>query len=240
VMQNAAVDTMHEVADGTGGIVCTGDNDLGDCVRKAVDDSSDFYEISYYSDSPDWKGEFRKIAVKTAQHGAHLAYRQGYFATPEGSPGSKAQTAQLRSDCENYLDATSLPFTATSLPPDPQGQLRFSLLIDSSALTLRPAADGKYPLNLAVGVCTYNEKGWAVNLMNYPVNFRLSPEQFETARATGKLADSIRVPGPKPAALRLLVKDVPSGRLGSIRIDLSDLEAAAPAAAALGAQQAPK
>ena len=211
-------DTMQVIAEGTGGKVCTGDNDLGDCVRKAVDDSSDFYEISYYSNSTDWNGEFRRISVKTGAKGAHLSYRQGYFATPEGGSGPKGQSQQLQSDCENYLDATAIPFTAATLPADAPGQMKFSLLVDAAALTLRPNADGKVPLDLAIGVCTYNEKGWPLKLMNYPVSLLLDAGRYQTLLATGKLADTIRIPAPQPAAIRLLVKDVPTGRLGSIYI----------------------
>jgi hypothetical protein len=59
--------------------------------------------------------------------------------------------------------------------------------------------------------------------MNYPVNLKLSPQQFETVNATGKLTDTVRIPGPKPAAVRLLVKDVASGKLGSIYIKTDSL-----------------
>jgi len=220
-------DTMQVLADGTGGKICTGDNDLGDCVRKAVEDSSDFYEIAYYPDSPYWNGEFRNISVKTNAHGAHLAYRQGYFANPQGSPDPKQQAAQLQIECNNYLDATEIPFTAKSMPADSQDQLKFSLLVDSAPLTFSPNSDGSHQLNLAIGVCTYNQKGWAVNLMNYPVNIKLSPQQFATVNTTGKLTDTVRVAGPKPAAIRLLVKDVSSGRLGSISIKTGGPVAAA-------------
>jgi VWFA-related protein len=228
MMQTATVDTMHEIADGTGGKVCTGDNDLGDCVHKAMDDSSDYYEISYYSDSTDWSGEFRKVSVKSAQHGTHLAYRQGYYAIPQASPSPEVQPARLQSDCDDYLSATAIPFTARSLPPDKQGQLRYSLLINSSSLSIPASADGGHQLSLAIGVCTYNDKGWLLKLMNYPVNLTLDAKRYETLITTGKLVDTISIPSPKPAAVRLLVKDEATGKLGSIYIKTGDLVAGAP------------
>lgn len=42
-----------------------------------------------------------------------------------------------------------------------------------------------------------------------------------TVLAGGRLQDAILLPGPEPAAVRLLVKDVPSGRLGSIYMTAS-------------------
>ena len=231
-------DTMQVIADGTGGKVCTGDNDLGDCVRKAMDDSSDFYEISYYPDSPYWSGEFRNISVKTEVRGARLAYRQGYFANPQGSSDVKVQEAQLRSDCNNYLDATEIPFLARSLPADAQGTLRFSLMIDPAPVTFAPMPDGGHAMRLAVAVCTYNEKQWPLNLMNFPLNLELDTKQFEMLTNAGRLSDSISVPGPRPAAVRLLVEDVASGKLGSIYIKTSDAVAAAGAGVAADRQQA--
>ena len=220
--------TMYDLAEGTGGKVCTGDNDLGDCVHKAVDDSSDFYEISYYPDSPDWNGEYRKVFLETQQHGAHLSYRQGYYATPEGSPDPQNQAAELQDHCNDMLNATAIAFTAKSLPADSPDQLKFSLTVDPTAVSLPAIGDGNYQLNLEVAVCTYNEKQSPLNLMNYPVSIKLNARQYANVNATGKLTDTVRVPGPKPAAVRLLVKDVVTGRLGSIYIKTSDLVAAIP------------
>jgi VWFA-related protein len=227
-MRAGEQDTMLTIAEGTGGKACTGDNDLGDCIRKAVDDSSDFYEIAYYPDSADWDGQFRKITIKTDQHGAHLAYRSGYFATPAGSIDSKVEAVQLQSDCDDYLNATAIPFMAKSTHAERSGDLRFSLLIDSAGLTLTPTADGRHELNMALAACTYNEKGWPLRLMNYPVNLKLSARQYSTLTTTGKLLDSISVPGPRPAAVRLLIKDIASGKLGSIYIKTDDLVAESP------------
>jgi VWFA-related protein len=228
ISQNAAVDTMHEIADGTGGIVCTGDNDLGDCVRKAMDDSSDFYEIAYYSNSEDWNGEFRKVEVRTGLHGARLEYREGYFANPEGSPDMSVQAKQLKSDCDDYLDATAVTFTLKNLPPNSPDQLKFSLAVNPAPLTFSPTADGGQQLNLDVAVCTYNEKDWPLKLMSYPVNVKLTAHQFNGLMTSGKLTDTILVPGPKPAAIRLLVKDVSTGKLGSVYIKTDGLVAQVP------------
>jgi len=220
-------DTMDTIAAGTGGIVCTGDNDLGDCVRKAVDDSSDFYEIAYYPDSPDWKGDFRKIVLKADVRGAHLSYRQGYFAMPEGTPGSKAESIKLQSDCDDYIESTAIQFSARSLPSDAQGALRFALTIDAAPVTFALAPDGGHVMHLAIAACTYNEKAWVLNLMSFPADRKLDAKQFQILSNTGRLADFISIPGPKPAAVRLLVKDIPTGKLGSVYIKVDDAIAAA-------------
>jgi VWFA-related protein len=231
-------DTMQTIAEGTGGKVCTGDNDLSDCIRKAIDDSSDFYEIAYYPDSTDWSGQFKKITIKSDQRGAHLAYRAGYYATPIGSTDSKVEAVQLQSDCDDYLNATAIAFMAKSTQADRSGELKFSLLIDSAGLTLTPTADGRHQLNVALAACTYNEKGWPLRLMNYPVNLKLNARQYSTLTTTGRLLDSISLPGPRPAAVRLLIKDIASGKLGSLYIKTDDVVAQLPAAPGAESMQA--
>jgi VWFA-related protein len=221
-MLSSDQDTMETIADGTGGKICAGDNDLGDCVRKAMDDSSDYYELSYYPDSPNWNGEFRKILLSAEQRGARLAYRQGYVATPQGSGDPKAQQAALEAECGDYLDATSVIFNAESVPADTPGQLKFALSIDPTALTLAPTADGKYEMKLAVAVCTFNEKGWPLQLMNYPIERKLDAKEHDSLLASGSVEQTIFVPAPKPAAVLLMVKDIASGHLGSIHINVDE------------------
>ena len=208
--------------------MCTGDNDLGDCVRKAVDDSSDYYEISYYPDSGDWNGAFRNIVVKTSLKGAHLSYRQGYYATPEGNADTRVQAAEMQSDCQDYLDATAVDFKATQVPSDIEGQLKFSLEIDPAALTIPATADGGHKVNVAVAVCTYNEKDWPQTLMNYPVNMALDAKKYETVTTKGQLGVNIQIPAPKPPGIRVLVKDVSTGKLGSVYIKTGGLVAEVP------------
>jgi VWFA-related protein len=232
-------DTMQVVAEGTGGQVCTGSNDLGDCVRKAMDDSSTFYEIAYYPDSQTWNGEYRRITVKTTQPGLRLAYRQGYFANPEGGQSLKNQKAELQqAACEDYLNATSVPFAAKNLPPDSPDGLKFHLAIDVSALTFLPAGNGNAGLNLAVAVCTFDKKGKPSVFMSDPVHREFNPKEYQWLTTHG-LPHIVSVPSPKPTALRLLVMDIPSGRMGSVGVKVVE-DSASPTtapAAGNGAQQ---
>lgn len=218
-------DTMQLMADATGGAVCTGDNDLADCVHKAVDDSSEFYEIAYYPNSKDWKGEYRQIILDTKVKGLHLEYRQGYYATPLDSDDPKVQAAAMQVSCDDSLDATAVPFKAIRLPADAPDQLKFGISIDAPGLTLTGVGNQR-EVDVAVAVCTLDKKGSPIKLMNYPIHRTLSAREAASLAAGGAVSEAIFVPGPKPAAVRLLVKDVASGRLGSIYIKTDDLNAA--------------
>ena len=73
-----------------------------------------------------------------------------------------------------------------------------------------------------MAVCTLNKKHRPIKLMSYPIRRKLDAGQAAALAAGGGVSESIFVPGPKPAAVRLLVKDVASGRLGSILIETPD------------------
>ena len=207
-------ETMHSVADGTGGAVCLGDNDLADCIHKAVDDSSKFYEITYYPDSKDWNGEYRRIILDTKVKGLHLEYRQGYFANRVPS-GTSAGDDLQRAACEGPLDATAIFLAAKSLPPDPKETMKFYLMINPAALTFTAVGDGNREVNLRVGVCTFDQTGKPLHYMSDSIDQKLTEKEFEELVKSG-LPHLVAVAGPKPAAVRLAVMDEASGKVGSV------------------------
>jgi hypothetical protein len=214
LMRSDEQETMHTVADGTGGAVCLGDNDLADCIHKAVDDSSKFYEIAYYPDAKDWNGEYRRIIVDPKLKGLHLEYRQGYFANPEGSDADSKDDLQ-RAACEGPLDATAIFLAAKSLPPDPKETIKFYLMINPAALTFTATGNGNREVNLRVGVCTFDETGKPLHYMSDGLDQKLTAKEFQELTQSG-LPHVVAVAGPKPAAVRLAVMDEASGKVGSV------------------------
>jgi len=234
VMRANEQDTMRVIADGTGGEVCTGNNNLGDCIRKAVDDSGAYYEIAYYPDSRNWNGEYRKIILKTRSPRVRLAYRQGYFAKSEGANGSNQKTELQQAACRDDLNASSIPISVKSLPPDSPEKLKYYLTINTSALTFSPASNGGHDLNMVVAICTFDQIGWPFQFMSDPIHRTFNATEYQSLATSGTLPHMVAVPGPKPASLRLLVKDIPSGKLGSVNIQVDNSTPAIPAQAPPG------
>src|SRR5262249_55469551 len=120
--------SMQDLAEQTGGQVCLNNNDLSQCVRRAIDDGSAYYELTYYPADKNWHGEFRRISVKTRRPGVQLTFRQGYFA--------------------RISDATiSVLVSAEELPAD-QGQAKYFLAVDPGALSFGPTENGVRNLHL--------------------------------------------------------------------------------------------
>src|SRR5581483_1003761 len=160
-----------------GGRVCTGDNDLGDCVQKAMNDSSSFYEIAYYPDSQNWNGEYRKVILKSHQAGLHLSYRQGYYATPEGDQDQKSELRQAA--CEDYLDATSIFIAAKRLPVDSPDQLKFYLTINTSALAAPETSKGGHDLHFIIAACSFDREGRAQQLISEDIHHEFTRADYQ-------------------------------------------------------------
>lgn len=220
-MHDASQDTMEAVAEGTGGTICVGSNDLANCVRRAIDDSSEFYELAYYPDSQDWNGEYHKIIVKTTRPGVRLSYRNGYFASSERAADPKTEKQKLQqAACEDYLNATSIVLAAKSLPADSADRLKYLLMINTAPLTFTSVNGDTRAVDLDVSVCTFDRKGDPIRFESGAFQRNFTAGEYQALAAAPAILYTISVPGPKPAAVRLLVRDIPSGRLGTLAISL--------------------
>jgi VWFA-related protein len=224
-------DTMQAMADATGGSVCIGDNDLADCVRHAVDDSSKFYEIAYHPDSKDWNGEYRRIILIAKLKGLHLEYRQGYFANVEGSENDSGAKDELqRAACAGSLDATSIFLAARSLPTSSNEAMKFYLMINPAALTFTVASNGGQQVKLRLGVCTFDETGKPLHYMSDNLDQRFTPSEYQSLLKAG-LPHVVSIAGRKPASVRLAVMDSLSGKIGSVSVKVGRPAAAGSVAA---------
>jgi VWFA-related protein len=255
LLRQGAQQVMSDLADQTGGRVCTGDNDLGECVKKAVDDANSYYELAYYPDAGDWRGEFHRIVIKTTHPGVHLSYREGYYARPLGSmesagpgndkggnnsaaPGSQPNDLSQgdpvlrRAACEDPLTSTAILLMAQAIPPDEAGAAKYFLAIDAHMLTFTPPAEGVRELSMSVAACTFDKTGRPLEYMQKNSLAKLNEQQFSTA-SHGITQTFQFTPKPEIVRVRLLVRDWASGRIGSV-----DIPYAQPAGAAQNAPPA--
>ncbi len=221
-LQQAAQQTMRDIAEETGGTVCLGDNDLGDCVKKAVDDSTLYYEIAYYPDAGDWRGEYHRIMVKAARSGLHLSYREGYYARPledvesHAAPGPQQDDPALRkASCEDPLTSTAIPLMTEAIPPDQQGAAKYFLAIDSTMLTFTAPQAGVRELGISVAACTFDKTGQPLQYLQKNSLAKLNDRQY--AEASHRITQTFQfTPKAGVARVRLLVRDSASGRIGSV------------------------
>jgi VWFA-related protein len=214
--------SLKVVAESTGGRVCMNTNDLSGCVQAALDDSSSYYELSYYPDNVKWDGHFQKITVKTERHGVHLAYRRGYFATSLDARAQREKPEQLLQDaCNDPLPSTSIGVAVEPIAPEAHGSetgpTRYLLTISPSALTLgAPGASAELYLQMAI--CEYNAQGdhfafFPRNMSQPETDVTLKNWQQHGIRGIFEFDAK-----PENPRLRFAVLDVHSGTTGSVDV----------------------
>ena len=237
--RNSSVDTMETMADSTGGRVCINDNDLGDCVKKAIDDGSYFYEIAYYPDSKEWRGEFRKVMVEAKQSGVRLSYRKGYYATPEPAEekDAKKQEQQLmKAACGDLLTATSILLAVKAIPAEQAGTRKYFLSADTTSMGVDQSAKGAPQLDLQFAACTFDKIGKPLQFWHDSATQELTTQQYRTlySGARGYPHVLIFAPAPNAVAVRLLVRDLSTGRVGSVNAPIVEVASSGPGPAAAG------
>jgi VWFA-related protein len=223
-------ESMEQVAEQTGGKICINNNDLADCVKTAVTEGSTYYELAYYPDTADWHGEFHRIVVKTDRPGVQLSYREGYYASVEGSVGKPEEKSKAKSEkgndpqleqaaCADLLTATSILIVSKAYAGDQPGQAKFFMAIDSKMLTLAApdVNSGSRVARLDLAVCALDPTGKPLQYMQDHVSQEVSAKDL--ANGPPSIQHMIQfAPNPGTARIRLVVRDVPTGRLGSVNV----------------------
>jgi VWFA-related protein len=218
---------MQTFADQTGGRICVYKNVLSDCVKEMVDDSSFFYELAYYPNSGAWQGEFHKVIIKSKQSGIHLEYREGYYAhsSEDKTDPKYAETQFEQAACKDVLTSTSVLMVARPFPePD---KVRYFVAIEPGTITFVPEADHTEHVRLKVGLCSFDKSGKALRLLQDTIDEKLTDKQFAEVQALHGFARVVSlVPTPGMSLVRVLIKDIPTGLMGSVNIPYTEASTA--------------
>jgi VWFA-related protein len=213
-------DSMQNLAQQTGGKVCLNNNDLSECVKRAIDDSSSYYELSYYPTDKNWRGEFRRTSVKTSRPGVQLSFREGYFAREAEATwakDAKATDAHLsQAACSDFLTATSIFVEASALPPDQPGQTKYFLVIDPNAISFGAPDGGGQNAQIELATCMFNARGLPLQFNRQSIGQKFTETEYQSIKAHGISHAISFVPKPETARIRLLVCDTRTGMIGSV------------------------
>jgi VWFA-related protein len=237
---------MRDLADQTGGKVCLNNNDLSECVKRAVDDSSSYYELTYYPTDKNWHGEFRRISVKTTRPGVQLSFRAGYFArdsdaTISAKDAKDTDTRVSQAACNDFLTATSILVEASALPPDHPGQTKYFLVIDPNALSFGQPEGGVRNVQIELATCMFNARGLPLQYNRQSIGQKFSEAEYQSAITRGVSHTISFVPKPETARVRLLVCDTRTGMIGSVDLPYpAQIISAAPAIPDKGAGEPAK
>jgi VWFA-related protein len=211
---------MRMLAERTGGRAFYNNNDLAGAFRQAADDARITYVLGYYPSHKDWKGKFRKIEVRVNRPDIELQYRNGYFAQPDEPVDAGYRERVLDAAIWDPMDATGLGLTV-QLTPKAAGELDVALQIRSSDIAFRHK-EGHWECGLDVWLVQLDRKEKQIKTEARVNNLRLDQATFDRVNGAGGLVlmDHLS-PAPDAWLLRVMVRDVATGELGSLTVPLS-------------------
>jgi len=217
---------LNYLAQQTGGFFVRGNNDIGQGIRRVLDDQKGYYLIGYRPDDSTFdpvtgRRQFHHITVKAKGPGLNVRTRTGFY----GITNEQARPARRTRD-EQLLAAITSPFASgdvnlrlTSLfGNDPRaGSFMRSLIhVDGHSLTFREGQDGWHQAILDVVAMTFGDEGLVIDERSRTETVRVRGDEYRDALQNG-LTFGLNVPIRKPGAyqLRIAVRDAASERVGS-------------------------
>ncbi len=227
------LDTMQMLAQGTGGIAFYNTNDLGGAIRRAIDDSSLTYELTYYPTNEKWDARFREIKVEVKRPGVHLRYRKGYFAAPSLPSTPESQAKLMRAAAKDPFEATQLGLNVQINAMDAPGprQVKVEVRVDPDQMHFDLNA-GKWDDNVEIAWVELDAAGNDVGHSSKTLTLNYPDEQHDKVLREGfvfkgaiQLVDSC-------VEMRLVARDGGTGAIGSLNIPLTRIFTKTGAAAA--------
>jgi hypothetical protein len=223
----ANIETSQIIAEQTGGRAFYNTNDLGEAIRRAVQDTSLTYMLGYYPTRDDWDGRFREIKVRVRQRGVDVRHRKGYFAFAPALPDANARQAVLMETLKSPLEATGLGLVAQIEPAGAPDQFALALHLDGAAVTLQQKG-GAWEGAVHLAIAQALPEGQLLSSLDTTVPLRFTDDvrgQFLKEGLTLNRTITLR---PDVHQIRVVVRDDPTGALGSLIIQASRVRERAP------------
>jgi VWFA-related protein len=210
---------MRTLAERTGGAAFYNDNDLGRAFRRAAEDSRVAYRLGYQPSHDEWNGSFREIRIAVARPGVRLRYRRGYFAQPDEPGDDWYRSGVLGAAMWSPVDATGIGLSVRPFPAAPD-TLDLDIRIEARDVSLQPVGDG-WQGRLDVWLVQLGASDELLDTVSHVAGLSLDRANFEQIAHSGEVPLVERLKrDPKTVRLRVLVRDVATGALGSVSIPI--------------------
>jgi VWFA-related protein len=236
--------TMRDLAEGTGGEAFYNTNDLLQATQRATTDGENYYTLLYTPPVIAKPGQFRPVQVKVNKPGLQLAYRRGYYATVTGQTGAQVSSVIRETASGDSPDASEIPLRlqpmlADGTPPAKTIGLAtvgtaehhlyaMNLSIPADAIDFTPGDDGKMHATLEFATLIYDAKGKPIDSHQDRAALAMEPERYRAVQAGGlHFHHTVALPLTGKQTVRVMVHDVSTNRVGSLRLSADQIRQAA-------------
>lgn len=241
--QAAEHGTMLDIAQGTGGEAFYNTNGLQEAMERSATDGSNYYTLQYTPPPGGKPGSLRRIDIKVNKSGLKLSYRRGYYtAAPtdvETAASPIPAAARYTSPNASELAFQLQPEPVGSAPPDKTIGLKaagndsslyaLQVLLPVNALHITLDNDGKHRATLEYATVLYNAKGTVVDSHQDRAALQLDEARYQYMVQGGGLRfhHTVALPRGSNGSVRVLVRDVGTNRVGSLRLSDAEIRQAA-------------
>lgn len=218
-------DSLHFLAEETGGMAYVNQNRLDIGLRLAVEDQSGYYLIGYQPESDTFnpkKNQFNKFTVKVKRSDLKVRYRSGFFGVTD------EQIAQIKpsSPTQQIYHALTSPFNTggvslylnTVFGDDPKYGtfIRSLIYVDGKDIAFIKEADGRRMAKFDVLAMTFGDNGAPIDQFAKSFTMQVNEETYQKILAKGFIYN-IPVPIKKAGAyqFRIALRDSNSEKVGS-------------------------
>ena len=213
--------SLIELAEATGGKAFVNTNDIRGALRGSLDDSRVSYTLGFYPKSSVNDGSFHPIKVKIPGRDRLILHcRDGYFepAPPQRDPHRRER--ELQEAVWSPVDATAIELSGTvssgAEPEDYDLKLRIGL----ASVSLRQNAD-RWEGQIEVSLFQRDNSGNAFEPVSNTFGLKLKQDSYERSLKSGfQYGRRFRL-DPRATSLRIVVRDLGSGSVGTLTIPVS-------------------
>ncbi len=228
-----AVQNLMDISQKTGGDYCLLRNKPDECFSKAVDFSSRYYLLAYYTHPSD-KVAWHKLKVKVAGAGLQVRARSGFYSTPqnENADRRKVEIAQAFLSPVEYRDLPISVRWKTAAPAsvkDGNNQQLFArnsdkrgflLGITPEAITV-DALDHNH-IKLSIVAVAQDKTGKAISDVTQEIELHPTDADLERIRKNGFMySNELKLP-PGVVKARFIVRDDLGEHIGTVSAPVTD------------------
>ncbi len=219
-------DSLHVLADETGGFASVSSNDFASAFSRIVRESSTYYVLGYYPTNEKRNGKFRRLEVRVTRPGYTVKARRGYVA-PKGRPekpaaGDKTVSAALRDALASPLPISGLTLDAFAAPfkgAEPDASVLVAVEVPGTDFAFAERG-GRFVDDLEMSMQAIDQSGKIRGGDHNAVKLDLRPETHAFVLQHGvRFLSRVSLP-PGHYQLRIAAHEQNASRVGSVLYDL--------------------
>jgi VWFA-related protein len=215
---------IRNLSEESGGRAFYNTNDFAGAIRKVIDNSSASYVLEYYPDHNKWNGEFREIKVKVNRPGMEVHARRGYYAVVDTASAPQKDAERLAEAIQSPVESTDLVIDVQAGAADNSGarQLKVKITLDANQLRFQQEGE-RWTDNLSEVWAEFDAEGKQVGEISKTIELSHNEDEHKKLLQDGLTYSKSLVLAKDATEVRLVLRDVGNGAIGSVIIPLSHL-----------------